>query len=155
MQSPKYSKKSSPERIWENTNKLASSVQDKVTDLLVLGKTPQQVKREIREEFDVSYRVADRLIRTEASHVFNEASIERYASAGVQQVEIFVEADCCEECSELAAGSYNINETLILPVHPNCRCCNIPVIEEEAAAIEELALTKETDDDKIIWLIMQ
>ena len=144
-----WSGKSYSERIWQNTNKLATSVQDKVTDLLVLGKTPQQVKREIREEFDVSYRVADRLIRTEASHIFNEASIERYANAGVQQVEILVEVDCCDECSELATGSYNVNEAPILPIHPNCRCCYIPVIDEEARAIEKNALTSIAQDDKI------
>jgi hypothetical protein len=78
-----WSGKSYSERIWNNTNELAVRVKDKITDLVAIGKLPEEVKKEIKEEFNVSYRVADRLIRTEASHVFNTASMERYEEAGV------------------------------------------------------------------------
>ena len=119
------------ERIWNNTNQLAVRVKDKITDLVAIGKLPEEVKKEIRDEFNVSYRVADRLIRTEASHIFNTASIERYEEAGVEQVEVLIEDDekICDDCLALDGKIFDIDKAPTLPIHPNCRCCYVPVVK--------------------------
>lgn len=128
-----WSGKSYSDRIWQNTNNLAVRVKDKITDLVVIGKLPEEVKKEIKEEFNVSYRVADRLIRTEASHVFNTAAMDRYSTMGVAQVEVLIEDDevICDECKELDGKIFELDKAPTLPIHPNCRCCYIPVVERQ------------------------
>lgn len=126
-----WSGQSYSDRIWTNTNELARRTKEKITDLVAIGKLPEEVKKEIKEEFNVSYRVADRLIRTEASHVFNAAAMERYENSGVEQVEVLVEDDdkICDDCKELDGKIYNIDKAPTLPIHPNCRCCYVPVVQ--------------------------
>ena len=128
-----WSGESYSDRIWTNTNALAQRTKDKLTDLVAIGKLPEEVKKELQKEFNVSYRVADRLIRTEASHVFNTASIERYEEAGVEQIEVLVEDDdsICDDCLALDGQIFDIDKAPTLPIHPNCRCCYVPVVDRK------------------------
>lgn len=137
------------QRIWNNTNNLAIRTKEKLTDLISIGKLPEEVKRELRQEFDVSARVADRLIRTEASHVFNTAAIERFQESGVEQVEVLIEDDehLCDECKELDGKIYDIDKAPVLPIHPNCRCCYIPVVKRLTPDYKHI------DTSKLDWLL--
>ena len=78
-------------------------------------------------DLNVSYNTANRLIRTEASYTFNSANKERYQEMGAKQIEIFIEDDACEECQNLK-GVYDFDVVPIVPIHPNCRCCYLPVV---------------------------
>ena len=137
------------QRIWNNTNNLAIRAKEKLTDMIAIGKLPEEVKRELREEFNVSARVADRLIRTESSHIFNTASMERYEEAGVEQVEILIEDDdsICDDCKELDGQIYDIDKAPVLPLHPNCRCCYMPVVKRLTPEY------KKVDTSKLDWLL--
>lgn len=115
-------------RIYKNTNALAGRLNQQITDMVVLGKSPDQIKKEIIQEFGTSYREADRLIRTEASYTFNQAAMDRYKNAGVKKVEILVENGCCDKCKEYDKKEFVIEAAPFLPAHPNCRCCYIPVV---------------------------
>lgn len=137
------------QRIWKNTNNLAARTKEKLTDLISIGKLPEEVKKELQAEFNVSARVADRLIRTEASHVFNTASMERYEEAGVEQVEILVEEDdsICEDCQALDGQVFDIDKAPVLPLHPNCRCCYMPVVQRLTPEYKHI------DTSKLDWLL--
>lgn len=137
------------QRIWKNTNNLAARTKEKLTDLISIGKLPEEVKKELQAEFNVSARVADRLIRTEASHVFNTASMERYEEAGVEQVEILVEEDdsICEDCQALDGQVFDIDKAPVLPLHPNCRCCYMPVVKRLTPEYKHI------DTSKLDWLL--
>lgn len=117
------------DRIYQNTDELAIRLQEDLTDMVVLGKTPAEVKRKVQEDFNVSYNVADRLIRTETSFIYNAAAIEGYKEAGVKQVKFIAEADCCDKCAEYSGKIFNIGEEPFIPAHPNCRCCYAPVVD--------------------------
>jgi SPP1 gp7 family putative phage head morphogenesis protein len=99
-------------------------------DMICLGKSPNQIKERLAADFNTAYHNADRLIRTEANHIYNSAAKDGYKAAGVEQVEFYPEVDCCEEC-ESYKGTYDINNVPLLPIHPNCRCCYIPVVSLE------------------------
>lgn len=116
-------------RVWKNTNHLATRIKQLTNELLVLGKNPEALKAALTKEFGVNYRMADRLIRTEASHTYNTAAMDRYKKAGVTQVKVLVGKDerLCDQCGGLS-GIYNIGEEPILPAHANCRCSYSPVI---------------------------
>lgn len=122
-----WSGESYSSRIYNNCNQLAVKLQEEISNMICLGKSPDAVKAAIMNECGVSYNVANRLIRTEASYTFNQANKERYQDMGAKQIEILVESDCCDECEELK-GVYEFYAVPQLPIHPNCRCCYLPVV---------------------------
>ena len=115
-------------RIYNNTNVLAARLNMHISDMVVMGRSPEDIKKEFRYEFGVSYREADRLVRTEASYAFNSAAIQRYKDGNIKQVEILVEKDGCPLCQALKEKQYDLASAPLLPVHPNCRCAYIPVV---------------------------
>ena len=122
-----WSGESYSSRIYHNCNTLANRLETAISDMICLGKSPDEVKKAIMDEMNVSYNVANRLIRTEASYTFNTANVERYRQMGTEKVEIYIEPDACDQCQELK-GVYDIDKAPLVPVHPNCRCCYLPVV---------------------------
>lgn len=116
------------ERVWSNTNNLAARLKEQVTNMIVKGSSTEDIKKGLMKEFNVGYSYADRLIRTEASYTFNTASIAGYKEAGVEEVEFLAESDCCEDCAEHSGKRFKVGEEPQLPIHPNCRCCFIPIV---------------------------
>lgn len=116
-------------RIWHNTNQLAVELEKQLEMLVAAGKNPDQIKAELKRRFNVSYRVADRLIRTESSYIYNAAALESYKRAGVEKVEFLAEADCCDLCVEHRHKCFSIDALPLVPVHPNCRCTYVPIVE--------------------------
>lgn len=114
-------------RIHSNCQVLNLRLMKDMEDMVCLGKSPTKIKEALAADFKTAYSNADRLVRTEANHIYNTAAKEGYKAAGVERVEMLVEDDACDECAALA-GEYDIDRVPILPVHPNCRCCYIPVV---------------------------
>ena len=120
-------------RVWINTNELAERLRDHINDMIVLGKSPNQIKEALMRDFNTAYDVADRLVRTEVSYAFNSANMASYKAAGLQHIKLLPGRDekLCSRCRELAnanGGIYEINKAPTLPVHPRCRCCYSPVV---------------------------
>ena len=129
-----WSGKHYSDRVWNNTNHLASQLNKHIEDMITLGKMPDEVKKQLMADMNVGYNAAERLVRTEASYAYNTASITSYKLAGVEQVEYIPERDAelCEICAGNAdedGGFYLLGTQPQLPIHPNCRCCYAPVVE--------------------------
>ena len=122
-----WSGKHYSQRIYGTNSKIAERIKKELTDMIVLGKNTQDIKARIMKDFNVSYSYADRLIRTEANHIYNEAAKKSYERAGVREVEVIVETGCCDKCADIK-GTYLLGNAPRLPVHPNCRCCYAPVV---------------------------
>ena len=123
--------KSWKERIWTNTSKLQEALNEGLIECLLGGKTTKDLKWRLRDEFGVSFGRADALVRTEMSHIQNQAARQRYLDAGCTEYEILADKDerQCEVCGKLHGKRVKMNETLPIPAHPRCRCSIIPVIE--------------------------
>jgi hypothetical protein len=85
------------------------------------------------------------IARTETVRAHHQATMTEYRQIGADiQVDIMAElstandADVCEECDGLArSGPYSLEKADgLIPVHPNCRCCAVPVVPEEVAPSE-------------------
>ena len=124
--------KSWSQRIWDNTNKLADTLNEELINCVVRGKKTSELKKVLQERFNVSYNSADSLARTELAHVQTEAAKKRYEDYGVQQVQIWADPDerTCEVCGELHKKIYPVGAHVPIPAHPRCRCCIIPVVEK-------------------------
>lgn len=123
--------KSWSDRVWQNTELLQQTLNDNLIHCLVVGKKPTELKKILMEQFNVSYRRADMLVRTEMAHIQTEAAKQRYKDYGIKEVEILADKDerRCDVCGKLHKKRFPINSQMPIPAHPNCRCCIVPVVE--------------------------
>ncbi len=119
------------QRVWDNTQRLAQTLNDELVHILATGKKNTELKSILMERFNVSYHRAETLVRTEVAHIQTEAAKQRYKDYGIEYVEVLVDPDhrTCDLCKALQGKRWRTNETPPLPVHPNERCCLVPVIE--------------------------
>lgn len=121
-------------RIWKNQAAIADRLKNGIEDMLVQGRGLPDIKKQIMKEFDVAYKDADRLVRTEAAYVLNRANVAKYKQAGIRKVRWNAGLKDGRECAICAARLgkvYFINEAPMIPAHPRCRCIYTGVVELE------------------------
>lgn len=123
--------KSWSQRIWDNTNRLAETLNAGLIECVTTGKKTSELKRVLQERFNVSYSNADALVRTEMAHIQTQAAKTRYENNGIKKVQFWADPDerTCPECGALHKKIYLVGEHVPCPAHPRCRCCIVPVIE--------------------------
>ena len=123
--------KSWSQRVWMNLDKLQEALNDNLIHCVVAGNKSSELKKILMRDFGVAYNRADTLVRTELAHIQTQASRDRYADAGVQEVEVWADKDerRCEVCGKLHKMRYPVGAQMPIPAHPNCRCVLLPVIE--------------------------
>jgi SPP1 gp7 family putative phage head morphogenesis protein len=110
----------------------ALSVQ--LVDGFVEGESIPKLAARVRSVFDDCTRRRSLVIaRTEVIAASNEGALEGYKASGVvEKVEFYAALDdrTDEDCMGLHGTIYSLKEAGgIIPVHPNCRCTWLPVIE--------------------------
>jgi SPP1 gp7 family putative phage head morphogenesis protein len=102
----------------------------KITDILIrstaMGINPIETARLMTKEADVIGWKALRIARTEQLNVFRSASLENFKRFNIGQWEWLAQADACEDCLSENGTIHDVDE--IMDTHPNCRCCELPVI---------------------------
>ena len=130
--------KSWSDRVWNNIDDLAATLNEKLVECVVSGKKTTELKKELQHRFNVSYSRADTLVRTETSHIQTQATAQRYKDYGLEKYEILgrKEEDGCHhspDCSDMDGKTFLYSEMIVgvnaPPFHPNCRCNIIPVID--------------------------
>lgn len=123
--------KSWSQRIWDNTTKLAETLNNELISCVATGKKTSELKKALQERFNVSYSAADSLARTELAHIQTQAAKKRYEDYGVKEVEVWADEDerRCDICGKLHKKRYPIGAVMPVPAHPRCRCAIIPVVE--------------------------
>lgn len=123
--------KSWSQRIWENNELLAATLNEELVNCVVAGKKTTDLKNILQERFNVGYGRADALVRTELAHVQTQAAKQRYEDYGIREVEIWASEDerRCPVCKKLHQKRLPIGSNMPIPAHPRCRCCVIPVVE--------------------------
>lgn len=119
------------ERLWKNTQVLAMNLNDIVTNGIIQGKTVTEMAIQLNNAMNTGFNVSHRLVRTETMHYLNESAFKGYKDAGVVEVELWAAEDerTCEVCGAKHGTKYRIKGRPILPLHANCRCTYLPVIE--------------------------
>lgn len=129
--------KSWSQRIWQNNEALAATLNEELIHCVATGKKPSDLKKLLQERFNVSYSKANTLVRTEMAHIQTEAAKKRYEDSGLKEYEILGnDDDSCgnhsADCHELNGKRFLYTEMVIgknaPPFHPNCKCCILPVI---------------------------
>lgn len=119
------------DRLYNNNKVIAERVNNDIGRMLYNNASPQDIKKALVKDFNISYNSADRLIRTETSKFFNSAAEDSYRSAGITKIEWLTEDDdrTCSICGLLDGKKFPIG-TMNAPAHVNCRCTILPVIED-------------------------
>lgn len=121
------------DRVWNNTARLKAELNKGLIDCVTTGKPTSVLKQNLVDRFGVAYNRADSIVRTEYSHIQNEAARKRYRDSGVKLVEVWADPDerTCDICGKLHEKKFDVNGVVPVPAHPRCRCRIIPVVEVE------------------------
>lgn len=119
-------------RIWTNTTLLQQTLEEGLIECVAAGKKTSQLKKVLQDRFSVSFNRADTLVRTELAHIQTEAAKQRYSDYGIEQVEIWADPDerTCDICGKLHRKKYPVGANVPIPAHPRCRCCIVPVVDD-------------------------
>ena len=99
---------------------------------LLRGETIRELTKRVQEVTDKTKYEAERIARTEATRVFNQAALDRYKRAGVKYYKYLAAMDqkTCPVCAKNFGKIFKVgdNSAPQPPCHPNCRCTIVPVV---------------------------
>lgn len=126
------------ERLWKNQKKLLKALKNVLVVGMQQGKNITDMAVELNTVMGKGFYAAHRLVRTETMHCLNQSCLQRYKDAEIKKVSFWAAKDerTCEICGAMHGKEYNIEKAPVLPVHPNCRCTYLPVIENEKHSVE-------------------
>lgn len=138
------------DRIWTNKNLLAEELRQGLVDVIATGRGHKEISKMISEKFETSFSNAERLVRTELSYLQNKSTYDRYLKAGITKYRFLTaenevekynanhdkehqKGKVCIVCTELNNKVFLMSEKAVginfPPIHPNCRCTILAVIE--------------------------
>ncbi|WP_050049744.1 minor capsid protein [Halostagnicola sp. A56] len=130
------------------TNAVAQQITRELADGVAAGENPTEMARRISDRIDkIGKTRSTVLARTETINAHTQATIERYRQQGVDSVGLEPEVQVqtagdqrvCSQCASVAQGGpWTLDEfegsENQPPIHPQCRCTVIPIVNEAAAA---------------------
>lgn len=120
------------QRIWKNTNKLANRIYDDVLDCVRNGTRPDEIARKIKNDYGSTAYQSRRLVNTELARAVNQGQMDTYKNSKAVQSVMYMatlETNTCDVCGGLDGRKFNIETAPRIPIHPNCRCCYIPIVD--------------------------
>lgn len=124
-------------RVWNNKTLLANQVNQELANGLIQSISTQEMVNRIESKIrpflkdgkkGTAYEVAERLMRTEISNTYNQATLSRYKDTGlVKQYEYLATLDnvTSKQCQKLDLKVYNVEDAVVglnyPPLHTNCR----------------------------------
>lgn len=123
------------------TEVMDSQISRVLSNGIISGKGAKQLAKDITNRVDkIGITRARVLARTEVIAAQAEATLNLYAEAGIEGVEVLAEFstagddDVCPICEALEGKIYKIEDSHgVIPVHPNCRCTFLPIIPDAEA----------------------
>lgn len=115
------------------TDATAGKISAAVAHGIIKEYSLSEISRDIVRAVDgVGIVRATAMVRTEVMKAVNQGVIDRYKAAGVDKVEWLSVANDpwpCGECSSYDGKTFPIDSHPDIPVHPNCCCTLLPVID--------------------------
>ena len=126
--STKWHGKQFSQRIWDNTDRLATTAQNLVVKSFMSGEAWSKTADKLATTFQVEKYNATRLVHTEASHIHAMADLKAYEDIGAEQYRYLATLDyrTCERCQQwdnMVLPLSEAREGYNYPVlHTLCRC---------------------------------
>lgn len=144
------------QRIWDNTETLASYVAQDMAKAFARGDSYQRIAKALEKRFvDVPQSSLMRLVYTEGTYVSRMAQVEELKREGFDSYTMQAVHDgrTCEQCHGVEGKTFRFEDMQVgvnfPPIHPYCRCQISPAVDDWDAwqqKQEELARQKETEN---------
>lgn len=123
--------------VWDNKELLIKNLKQIVTKGIINGDSINKMLAALKKVMEQEAWKCRRIIRTETMHMINAGHYERYKKAGIKQLKYVATHDYysdgkpryCESCMGNDGKIYEIDNAPMLPLHPNCRCTLIPIVD--------------------------
>lgn len=134
------------DRIWADRQKLADTLNDRISAGFARGDQYSKMVKDIRNQFDVSRRNAFRLIYTEGTFVLNESkaravqeTFDYYAFSTVGDEKV---CDVCASVQDMTQAApvrfdQRVTGDNFPPLHPWCRCTFTIVVPDTSKWIDD------------------
>ena len=135
-------------RIWKDTEALAKRLEELFTVESMTGMSEFEMAKAIATEFDRSIGVAQRLIRTEANYMANQAKLKAWRDRGVKEYRLIAVFDLrtSEICQKKDGKIYLVSEAVVNgeagtypPFHPWCRTVAVAIIGKRSLTGKRIA----------------
>lgn len=135
-------------RIWKDTEALAKRLEELFTVESMTGMSEFEMAKAIATEFDRSIGVAQRLIRTEANYMANQAKLKAWRDRGVKEYRLIAVLDLrtSEICQKKDGKIYLVSEAIVNgeagtypPFHPWCRTVAVAIIGKRSLTGKRIA----------------
>ena len=124
------------DRIWKSKTQLLDSLHTELTQMCILGKSPEQTISNIAKRMEVSKHQAGRLIMTEAAYFGSVAQKDCFNDLDVEKYEIVATLDnrTSEICQQMDGKVFDMKDfqagVTAPPFHVWCRSCTAPWFED-------------------------
>ena len=125
------------QRIWDNTETLASYVAQDMAKAFARGDSYQRIAKALEKRFvDVPQSSLMRLVYTEGTYVSRMAQVEELKREGFDSytIEVVHDERACEECEGVNGSTFRFEDMQVgvnfPPLHPYCRCQIAPAVED-------------------------
>ena len=149
------------QRIWDNTETLASYVAQDMSKALARGDSYQRIAKALEKRFvDVPQSSLMRLVYTEGTYVSRMAQVEELKREGFDSytIEVVHDERACEECEGVNGSTFRFEDMQVgvnfPPLHPYCRCQIVPAVDDWDAwqqKQEEMARQKAMEESYENW----
>ena len=122
------------DRIWKNKELLVNRIRQDVEKALIQGESVEKLARKIKNTFGSSAYESKRLLQTEVARCQTQSFNNIYKDSGIVKKVMWsstLDTKTNPEDAQLDGKIWGIDEKHSEPpLHPNCRCCLIAVIDE-------------------------
>lgn len=133
------------ERIWSSKQQLVDSAHISLTQMCILGQSPDRAIGSMAKSMQTSKNQAGRLIMTESAFFGSEARKDSFQELGVEKYEILATLDSITSqiCREMDGKVFSMSEyeagVTAPPFHVWCRSTTVPAFGDEFDNIGERA----------------
>lgn len=131
-------------RIWgEDRTNLVHQLDTRFTQGIIRGEAPKKIASDLAKTLDVSRNAAERLVLTESSFFASAAARDSFKELGVEEYdfEATLSEKTCELCGSLDGKTFRLSDhrpgVTASPMHPRCRCTEIPHFDDTFTGSEE------------------
>lgn len=139
------------DRIWKNTKKLAESLEEVITQGLMIGQSIRDMELALEAKVDSGRYNINRVIRTEVNHCCNQGTLMSYKAAGTLRYIYLATLDMRTSsiCRSLDKEVFFVSKAEVgvnfPPMHPNCRSTTMAYPEDGIFPKERTARDQETN----------
>lgn len=125
-----------PDAQWVITEATREFLRSDVDQALTEGWSNEQLASALSDNYAFSDARAENIARTETAKADVQGNLAGWRSSGIVQRKQWLTApDCCDDCQALDGDVVDLNENFEggvegAPLHPQCRCDVLPVIED-------------------------